>query len=116
MRGIGLNVLVVGCGNMGTSHARAYNQLKGVNIIGLVSRRSESRERLSEELGGSPTFANYEKALIETKPDIVSINTYQETHADYSIKALEAGAHVFVEKPLAGSVDEAKKVVQTVQK
>lgn len=113
---IDLNVLVVGCGNMGTSHAKAYDQLAGVNIVGLVSRGSGSRERLSGELGDLPTFDNYEKALGKTKPDVVSVNTYQSTHADYSIKALESGAHVFVEKPLAENVDEAKQVVQTAQK
>lgn len=111
-----ISVLVVGCGNMGTSHARAYHRLDGVRIVGLVSRGPESRERLSEELGGLPTFDNYEKALEETQPDAVSINTYQGTHADYAIQALEAGAHVFVEKPLAETVEEAQAVVDAAEK
>lgn len=111
-----LNVLVVGCGNMGTSHARAYHRLEGVAIAGLVSRSPKSRERLSDELGGLPTFDNYQDALEQTKPDVVSINTYQGTHAGYAIKALEEGAHVFVEKPLAETVEDAEAVVKAVQK
>ncbi|GAA5520942.1 Gfo/Idh/MocA family oxidoreductase [Aliifodinibius salicampi] len=110
-----INILVVGCGNMGTSHARAYDRLKGVQIIGLVSRGPESRNRLSDELGGLPTFDNYEEALEQTKPDAVSINTYQSTHADYAIQALGHGAHVFVEKPLAETVNEAQAVVKAAQ-
>ncbi|SMO89135.1 Gfo/Idh/MocA family oxidoreductase [Fodinibius sediminis] len=110
-----VDILVVGCGNMGTSHARAYHQLDDFNIVGLVSRGPESRERLSEELGGLPTFGSYEEALTETQPDAVSINTYQGTHADYAIKAFEAGAHVFVEKPLAETVEEAEAVVEAAQ-
>ncbi|MDR9409768.1 MAG: Gfo/Idh/MocA family oxidoreductase, partial [Balneolaceae bacterium] len=107
------NILVVGCGNMGTSHARAYNRFDGFNIVGLVSRGPESRKRLSKELGGNiPTFSDFETALKETKPDAVSINTYASTHAQYSIKALESGAHVFVEKPLAETVEDAEKVVE----
>lgn len=111
-----IDVLVVGCGNMGSSHARAYGRLEDFNIVGLVSRGPESRKRLSKELGGLPTFDNFEEALRRTKPDAVSINTYQDTHADYAIKALNHGAHVFVEKPLAQTVRKAKEVVRTAEK
>ncbi|MDN5205357.1 Gfo/Idh/MocA family oxidoreductase [Fulvivirgaceae bacterium BMA10] len=112
-----LNVLVVGCGNMGASHARAYHSLPGYRIVGLVSRGPESRERLNQELGGDiPTFGQYDEALELTKPDIVSINTYPETHAAYAKKALHAGAHLFIEKPLALTVEEAQEIVDLVKK
>jgi len=111
-----LSVLVVGCGNMGTSHARAYHKLKEFEIAGLVSRGPASRERLSEELGGLPTFDSFEKALEVTKPDAVCISTYPGTHAQYAIQSLEAGAHVFVEKPIAESTEMAKAVVKEANK
>ena len=111
-----LRVLVVGCGNMGTSHARAYRKLDNFNICGLVSRGPESRNRLSEELGGLATFDNFEQALSETDPDAVCISTYPSTHAEYSIRALEAGAHVFVEKPIAETVEDAEAVVEAALK
>ncbi|MDT7828884.1 Gfo/Idh/MocA family oxidoreductase [Pricia sp. S334] len=104
-------ILVVGCGNMGKSHARAYHQLDGFEIVGLISRTPKSREKLSEELGGYPTFGDYKKALAQTKPDAVSINTYPDTHADYIRAALNADAHVFVEKPLALTVETAQELV-----
>jgi len=106
-----IKVLVVGCGNMGTSHARAYHQLQGFEIVGLVSRKPESREKLSQELGGYPTFASFEEALQATKPDAVSINTYPDTHSEYIRAALKADAHVFVEKPLALTVEDAQDLV-----
>ena len=106
-----LKVLVVGCGNMGTSHARAYHQLPDFEIAGLVSRGPESRNKLSEELGGIPTFGDFDTALTATQPDVVSINTYPETHAEYARKSLNAGAHVFLEKPLANTVEEAQEIV-----
>ena len=105
-----IRVLVVGCGNMGTSHARAYHQMEGFEIVGLVSRKPESREKLSQELGGYPTFGDYESALRESNPDAVSINTYPDTHADYIRQALNADAHVFVEKPLALTVEDAQSL------
>ena len=106
-----LRVLVAGCGNMGTSHARAYHKMDEFEIVGLISRTPASRERLSAELGGLPMFGDYYEALEATKPDVVSINTYPETHKDYTLAALEAGAHVFVEKPLANTVEDAQKIV-----
>lgn len=106
-----LKVLVVGCGNMGASHARAYHKIEDYEIVGLVSRTPASRERVSQELGGLPTFGDFYEALETTKPDVVSINTYPETHAEYTIKSFEAGAHVFVEKPLANTVEESQAIV-----
>ena len=110
-----LKVLVVGCGNMGSSHARAYHRLEDFQIVGLVSRTPASRQRLSRELGGYPDFSNFEAALEATRPDVVSINTYPETHAEYARKSLEAGAHIFIEKPLANTVEEAQQIVEAAK-
>ena len=107
-----LRTLVVGCGNMGTSHARAYHKLDGFEIVGLVSRKPESREKLSKELGGLPTFGDFKEALLATNPDVVSISTYPDTHAAYIKASLEANAHVFVEKPLALTVAAAEELVE----
>ena len=106
-----LRVLVVGCGHMGTSHARAYHQLEDFEIAGLVSRKPASRQKLSDELGGLSTFGDFDEALAATKPDVVSINTYPETHAEYAEKSLNANAHVFLEKPIALTVEEGQRLV-----
>jgi predicted dehydrogenase len=110
-----IRVLVVGCGNMGTSHARAYHKLEGFEIAGLVSRKPESRERLSKELGGLPVYGDFREALEKSAPDAVSINTYPDTHADYIRESLNANAHVFVEKPLALTVKEAIDLVHLAE-
>jgi predicted dehydrogenase len=106
-----IRVLVAGCGNMGASHARAYHRMPEFELAGLVSRGPASRERLSAELGGLPGFSDYYAALAATKPDAVSINTYPETHGPYARAALDAGCHVFCEKPLAETVEEAQSIV-----
>ena len=106
-----LNVLVVGCGNMGASHARAYHKIPDYHIAGLVSRGPERRQALMEQIGQYPGYDDFETALKTTQPDVVSINTYPDTHASYAIKSLESGAHVFLEKPIALTTEEAQKVV-----
>ncbi len=111
-----IRVLVVGCGHMGASHARAYQRIDGFEIAGLVSRTPGSREALSASLGGLPAFGDYRSALEETRPDVVSVNTYPDTHYEYVKMALEAGSHVFVEKPLATTVAEAEELVKLAAK
>ncbi|RYF51541.1 MAG: gfo/Idh/MocA family oxidoreductase, partial [Cytophagaceae bacterium] len=94
-----LRVLVVGCGNMGASHATAYHTLDGFQICGIVST-GQSKYALNDKLGGGyPLFSDYAKALVDTKPDAVCISTYPDTHESFAIMALEAGCHVFIEKP-----------------
>src|SRR5262249_55466464 len=110
-----LRVLVVGCGNMGASHARAYHRMPEFEIAGLVSRGPASRSKLGQELGGPPLFGDYDEALAATSPDVVSISTYPETHAAYALAALQAGCHVFCEKPLAVTTGEAHQVVETAR-
>ena len=106
-----IKILVVGCGNMGASHAKAYHDLDGFEIVGLVARGA-SKYKLNQELGAAyPLFDSYEEALLQTSPEAVCIATYPDTHRDYAIKAFESGAHVFIEKPLAEDVASAQEVV-----
>ena len=108
-------VLVVGLGNMGMSHALAYTRIPGFEVQGVCERRIASRT-LPDALKNVRKFDNFEKALAELKPDVVSINTLPDTHADFAIKAMNTGAHVFVEKPLADTAENAEKVVETARR
>jgi predicted dehydrogenase len=112
-----LRTLVAGCGQMGTSHARAYHRLPDFEIVGLVSRGASSRGQLNAELGGTyAEFSDFETALAQTRPDAVCISTYTETHAAYAIAALEAGAHVFLEKPVADNIGDCERVIETARR
>ena len=110
------NVLVVGVGNMGKAHAKAYYKIDEFNLVGLVARSPETRNLLSNELGNVPQFDDFDKALKETKPDIVSINSYTETHKDFAIKSLNSGAHIFIEKPLAENIKDAEEIISLAKK
>jgi predicted dehydrogenase len=105
-----INVVVIGCGNMGSSHARAYHRLDGFKLAGLVDRSPEARARLSRELGGVPEFDSVDDVLAATRPQAVAVCTYPETHRDLTIRALKEGMHVFVEKPLALTVEQASEI------
>lgn len=98
---------------MGMSHARAYAKLDGYTLAGLCERAIAAHTFLPAAWDGVPRFTDFHDALHTLKPDVVSVNTWADTHADYAIAAMEAGAHVFVEKPLAETVADAQRVVDT---
>lgn len=108
-----IRVLVVGLGNMGMSHALAHHHNPDVEIVGLVNR-SGATDR--PELQGYPVYTSYAEALAITVPTLVIVASYSDSHADYAIAAMEAGAHVFVEKPLATTVKDANRVVAVAVK
>ncbi|GHC29485.1 putative dehydrogenase [Gemmobacter caeni] len=105
-----IRILVAGLGNMGQSHALAYHNDPAFQIVGLVNR---SVPDLPEALRSYPLSHDYAEALERLKPDLVCVATYSDSHADYAVAAMEAGAHVFVEKPLATTVADAERVVAT---
>ena len=108
-------VLVVGLGSMGMSHALAYSRIDGFEVAA-VCERNIAKRKLPAALAGAERFADFTEALAATRPDVVSINTFADTHADYAIRAMEAGAHVFVEKPLAETVESAQAVVDAAHR
>jgi predicted dehydrogenase len=105
-----IRTLVAGLGNMGKSHALAYHHDPAFEIVGLVNR---SPVPLPAELCGYPVATDFHAELARCKPDLVAIATYSDSHADYAVAAMQAGAHVFVEKPLATTVGDAERVAAT---
>ncbi|MEP6627200.1 MAG: Gfo/Idh/MocA family oxidoreductase [Ginsengibacter sp.] len=111
-----IRVLVVGCGNMGSSHAMAYHNNDAFEICGLVSR-GQSKDKLNATFCNPyPLFENMDEAMKASNPDAVCISTYPDTHESLAVTAFERGCHVFIEKPLADSVEGAERVVAAASK
>ena len=106
-----IRVLVVGLGTMGTSHARAYRAIEEFELAGLCTSRAADRHDLEAEFPGLPRFERFDEALATLRPDAVAICTYTEHHAVMALQAFAAGAHVFCEKPLADTLEAARRVV-----
>lgn len=110
-----LRVLVVGCGNMGAAHSLAYQHLEAFTLCGLVARGA-SKVRLKEQLAADiPLFDDLQQAIKQTQADAVCIATWPDSHEALALTALAAGCHVFLEKPLATTVNGAKRVVATAR-
>ena len=107
-----IRTMVAGLGNMGRSHALAYHRNPAFDLVGLVNR---STPRLDPDLDGYRVEPDFHVALNRLKPNLVCVSTYSDSHADFAVAAIEAGAHVFVEKPLATTVADARRVVDAAR-
>jgi len=105
-----LRVVVVGLGQMGQSHALAYHRSKDFDIVGLIIRNPV---QLDAELTGYPRLEL--AAALSLKPDLVAVCTHAESHAPIAHRAIAAGAHVFVEKPMALTLTEANALVEAAR-
>ncbi len=106
-----LKAAVIGVGAMGRNHARVYNDLPDVHLVAIADPDAEiARSVASRE--GIRSYTNYPEMLEKERPDIVSVTVPTALHCAVSIDALEAGAHILVEKPIASSLDEGWQIVQ----
>lgn len=112
-----LRIGVIGCGGMATHHMRSLLKLKEQQNIDLVAVCDIYQKRLdaAAQLTGGKPFKDYRKLLDEKEIDYVLIATPEHWHAKMAIDALDAGKHVYVEKPMTRYVEDAKKVVAKVK-
>lgn len=108
-----IKIGIVGCGVAVEHHVAALKSVQNVKVLWFCDK-SQNRALEAMMLWGEDSIAgdNFEMFLGNNKPDAVHICTPPATHADFAIKALEAGCHVLLEKPMATSVEEAEQILQ----
>jgi predicted dehydrogenase len=106
-----INVGVIGCGYWGPNLIRNFDSIPGADVVGACDLEPSRIHRLQPDYP-SLQFTTDAAALIDRKDvDAVAIATPVSTHFDLSMRAMRAGKHVLVEKPLAASSDEARRMI-----
>ena len=108
-----LRVLVVGCGSIGRRHLANLSSLSVVEIS--ATDPSEPRRRKASEETGATTFPTLEDALA-TQPDAVFVATPTHMHVEHALAAAQAGAHLFIEKPLSHSLEGVEELAYVCDK
>ena len=106
-----MRIGVLGAGFMGSTHARAYRKIPGVELVGVTSRQAEKARALAAELGTQP-FTDPAALIADPTVDAIDICLPTPEHPRYAIAALEAGKHVLVEKPIALTLEDAEAIRQ----
>lgn len=106
-----LQVALIGCGKMGMQHVKAIAGSRNAELVA-VADPGTTKESVRAGLPAEATFyTDVSEMLASTRPDVVHVVTPPESHAPLAIAALSAGCHVYVEKPFAATLSEAKEVL-----
>jgi UDP-N-acetylglucosamine 3-dehydrogenase len=110
-----LGVAVIGTGFWGRNHARVYRELEETELVAICDINAERAKNVASQFGVKP-YTSTAKMLRNEKIGAVSVCTWSTSLAKEALKALEAGKHVLVEKPMASNVAKAKKLLETAEK
>jgi len=105
-----LTAAVVGCGGAGANHARGYAASDGAALAAVCDVDADRAASLADEHGVIP-YEDLDALLAEVDPDVVSVATPEGRHREPTVTALSAGADVFCEKIMAGSLADARAMV-----
>lgn len=108
-----LKIGVLGAGHLGKIHLKLARQSEKLDLVGFYDPNFENSKKIETELG-YPAFDSIEE-LIE-KSDIVDIVTPTLSHFECAKMAIQAGKHIFLEKPIANSVEEAEEIIELAKK
>jgi predicted dehydrogenase len=111
-----LRVGAIGYGYWGPNVVRNFSSVDGVTLVAIADRE---QERLAGAGRWNPSLelmSDAEELLARDDIDAVAIVTPIETHFDFAKKALESGKHVFIEKPLAATVEQAEGLIEVARR
>jgi predicted dehydrogenase len=111
-----LKIAVIGVGSISESHLNSYKRNPDVEIYAVCDLNEERAKQKAAAYGAQKIYTDYREVLADPAIDAVSICTWNNTHAEISVAALDAGKHVLVEKPLAKTVEEALRIQEAVKR
>ena len=107
-------VAVIGVGSMGRNHARIYYELPEAELVAVSDINAGNASSTSSQFGAR-AYTSYEEMLEKERPEAVSIAVPTAMHRDVALKALEAGAHILVEKPIAATLEEGREIIRKAE-
>lgn len=111
-----LRVALIGCGVISDNHILPLLSLPECELVAICDvQLSRAIAKRDEHAKGAEVFSDYREMLRVIKPDAVHIATPHYLHAEMSIAALESGAHVFLEKPMATTREDARRMIDAAR-
>jgi nucleoside-diphosphate-sugar epimerase/predicted dehydrogenase len=111
-----MKVGIIGCGRISRAHVKALSTVPGAELVGVCDRDRDRALEIASLAPGAKGFDDPEVMIRELGLEAVHVLTPPATHAGLAIQAMEAGCHVFVEKPMAISTAEAADVIAAAER
>lgn len=106
---------IVGLGWFGEKHCEAIQAIAGAELYAVCTRTATRLDEVARKFGVEKVYADYREMLADPALESVSITTMWDQHAEPTIAALEAGKHVFLEKPMASTVPDCDRIVDAAR-
>jgi predicted dehydrogenase len=110
-----LPVAIIGCGKIADQHVAAIQRIPKATIVGVCDQEVLMAKQLAERSGIDVYSDDLDQLLKEVKPAVVHITTPPQSHFQLAARCLEAGCHVYVEKPFTINTDEAVSVIRLAE-
>src|SRR3990172_2839633 len=112
-----LKVALVGCGKIADGHVEEIQKMPGLaRVVGVCDRELLMAEQMATRYGLPAYYDSYDKMLAVEKPDVVHITTPPQSHVPLARAAIDAGCHVYVEKPLTLGHADSRALVAHAEK
>lgn len=106
-----IRVAIVGCGKIADQHMQAIHRIAASQVVAVCDRELLMAQQLAERFGIQACFDDVSEMLRSSNPDVVHITTPPQSHHQLGRQCLEAGAHVYIEKPFTVTADEARSLI-----
>jgi predicted dehydrogenase len=110
-----LRIGIIGVGQIGQVHLENYRAIPEVEVVAVAGRNREHTRGVAERFGIPFTYADFRDLLARPEIQAVDVCLHNNLHMPVSVAALQAGKHVYCEKPMAGSYRDAETMYQTAQ-
>ncbi|HKQ38038.1 MAG TPA: Gfo/Idh/MocA family oxidoreductase, partial [Verrucomicrobiae bacterium] len=107
-----LKIGIIGCGKIADAHASEIRRIGGCKIAGVCDREELMAKQLAERFGADHYFSEPAELLDKCRPDVVHITTPPQSHCPLGTMCLDAGSHIYIEKPFSLTAPEAEHLLQ----
>ena len=111
-----LRVAIVGCGKIADQHVLAIQRIAGSRVVAVCDREPLMAQQLAERFAIEGCFADVGEMLSVARPDVVHVTTPPQSHHDLAAQCLQAGSHVYLEKPFTVTASEAARLIALAQR
>lgn len=110
-----INIGIIGAGQIARTHLDMYNQIEGANVVAICDINEAAAQQAAEKYGIAHVTTDFRKLLERDDVEAVDVCLHNNFHSTVSIAAMQAGKHVYCEKPIAGTYTDGKAMLQAAE-
>lgn len=111
-----MRVAIIGCGKIADAHAEQIKRIAGCELVGVCDREELMARQLAERFPVRKYYSDVDTMLKDARPTVVHITTPPQGHYELGRTCLEAGCHVYLEKPFAITTGEAERLIDLAER